>query len=443
MLDCINEIIKKIFRNKTKFLLVFFLVSLFIPLIQGSFTIFEIKPLFGAITLQKKKDFTFKDWYSGDYQINRESYLNQNFGFRNLFIRINNQLAFSLFNKTIANSVIIGKKNYLYELGYINAYYGDDFIGLDKIAEKVKKLKFIQDTLQKLNKSLILVFAPGKDIFYPEYIPDKYIKAKGNTNYYTYIDLAKKTRLNYIDFNEFFVKNKFKSEYPLFPKYGIHWSYYGQCLAGDSIIRYIEKLRKIDMPNIYWDKIDIEPPWFCDYDIGHGMNLLFQLKGSDYAYPQVKIQSDTNKIKPTLLTIADSYYYGMSGYGFLNSFSASQWWYYNKEIIPHPIYDTYNVSYLDLREEINKYDVILILSGETNLYRFGWGFVEDLYCVFKGLDLSAPEINYQKKLNRIRDQIKNNEDWLLSVEKKAIQNKISIDSMITLDAIWLINNGKK
>jgi hypothetical protein len=35
---------------------------------------------------------------------------------------MNNQLAFSLFNKAKANGAVVGKENYLYEENYIKAY---------------------------------------------------------------------------------------------------------------------------------------------------------------------------------------------------------------------------------------------------------------------------------------------------------------------------------
>ena len=66
--------------------------------------------------------------------------------------------------------VVIGKENYLYEKGYIDAFFGVDFIGHDSIAISAYKLKMIQDTLAKLNKTLLIILAPGKGDFFPEYI---------------------------------------------------------------------------------------------------------------------------------------------------------------------------------------------------------------------------------------------------------------------------------
>ena len=104
-------------------------------------------------------------------------------------------------------------------------------------------MKFISDTLQKLNKQLLFVFAPGKASFYPEYIPDKYLTQKGITNYQIFLEGIKQRGINHIDFKKWFSDNKYKSKYPLYPQHGVHWSTYGTALVTDSLIKKIEELR--------------------------------------------------------------------------------------------------------------------------------------------------------------------------------------------------------
>ena len=188
-----------------------------------------------------------------------------------------------VFNKPRASGVNIGKNKYLYRELY-KAYHGTDYIGYDSIMNRMQRLKYVQDTLSKLDKNIILIFAAGKGSFYPEYFPDEYITEKKTTNYETHLQLAQQLGISHIDFNSYFIENKSKSPYPLYPQYGIHWSYYGMCLAADSIIRYIENARNIDMPNLYWDQIEITQPKKGDYDIADGMNLLVKLKTFNMAY---------------------------------------------------------------------------------------------------------------------------------------------------------------
>ncbi len=425
-------------RGLLFFVLIFLLI---IPLIQNKFKFVHLEPLKGAITQTEKEFFSFKGWFSGEYQLREEKFLNETFGFRNFFVRLNNQIAYDLFNKAKANEVIIGKNNYLYEENYIKAYYGTDFIGVDSITQRMQKLKFIQDTLSKLHKNIIVVFAAGKGSFYPEYFPDKYRIQKSLTNYESYLKLAKELGLTYIDFNKYFVENKYKSKYPLYPQYGIHWSYYGMCLAADSLINYIQKLRHIKMSSLYWDKIEMSFPKESDYDIADGMNLLFKFKCEKMAYPHVFIQPDSANTKPSLLVVADSYYWGIFKIWDLNIFSNSEFWFYNKQVYPESFHNSIMTSQIDIKNEIAKYDVIIIMATEATLPEFGWGFIENTYNMFKGVknDNSA-FLEFQEKVAHTRNLIKADKYWMELIINKSKVNKVSVDSMLTLDAIWQLQH---
>ena len=370
--------------NKIKGLLFCLIIALlFLPIIQKRFELFQLEPLKGAITIPEKNYINIKEWFSGDYQLKKEKYLNESFGFRNLFIRINNQIAFSLFNVAKANGVIIGKKNYLYEESYIKAYNGTDFVGVDSITNRMMKLKIIQDSLSKLNKTIIVVFAAGKGSYYPEYFPDKYVLPKKQTNYELYVKLAKEYHINYIDFNKYFVDCKTFSKYPLYPQYGIHWSQYGMCLVADSIIKYIEKARNIDMPNLFWNKVEMSTPRETDYDIADGMNLMFKLKSFKMAYPLVQFQSDSNFTKPSVLVVSDSFYWGMFNFGITKAFSNNHFWYYNKQVYPDSFKKGIETSQLNLNDEIDNHDVIILMYTEATIGALGSGFIENVFTVLQ------------------------------------------------------------
>lgn len=365
-----------------KLLFIGVLALLFLPLIQNKFELIKLKPLKGAIALPPKTYFKVKDWFSGDYQKKTETFLNETFGFRSSFIRLNNQLAFNLFNKAKANGVIIGKENYLFEENYIKAYYGTDFIGEDSIVTRMQKLKFIQDTLKSMNKAIFLVFAAGKASFYPEYIPNKYRIKKGPTNYEIYLKFAQKLKINHIDFNKYFVDHKKNSKYLLYPKYGIHWSYYGMSIAADSIIHYIEKTRNKAMNHLQWDELKMEQAKETDYDIGDGMNLLFYLKGPLMAYPKVHYGNDSLKDKPSVLVVSDSFYWEMYSSGISSVFSNTHFWFYNKQIYPDSFDKEKQTAQVNLKEELQNHDVIMIMATEATLPNLGWDFVENVYKLY-------------------------------------------------------------
>jgi hypothetical protein len=419
------------------------LIILSFPLLQAKFNFVHTSPLKGAVVKAENAFLNINDWFSGSYQERKEKYLNDNFGFRNIFIRINNQISFWFFKKAKANGVIIGRKNYLFEENYLKAYYGIDYIGFDSIFHRLQRVKFVQDTLKKIDKDLFLVFAAGKGSFYPEFFPRNYKAEKSTTNYETHIELAKQLGINFIDFNNHFLTNKSDSEYPLFPQYGIHWSHYGMCLAADSIVRFIENVRNIDMPNFYWDDVILDSPKELDYDIADGMNILFKLKSFKMAYPNIQFEPDSGKSKPSVLVISDSFYWGMFGSGIITrSFSENHFWFYNQQAFISGSNVQTDVDLLDLEKEISKHDVFIIMATEANLPNFGWSFIENTYDLFKGIkQQKISDAEFQERVVNLINYIKTDEGWLEQIRKKAKINNVSVDSMITLDAIWQIQHG--
>lgn len=434
---------KKISDRIKNILLWLIIIILFLPMIQGKFNFVTINKLSGDIVPVEDSVFSMNGWLSRRFQKGRENFLNENFGFRNIFVRINNQLAFDLFRLAKANSVIIGKDNYFFEENYIKAYYGEDFITEDSIMQRLQKARFIQDTLKSMNKSLILVFTAGKGSFYPEYFPDNMVVEKGKTNYEYYVKYANELGLNSIDFNKYFVDHKYSSPYPLYPRYGIHWSYYGECLATDSIIKYIEKLRAIDMQNLFWNDVSVEDARDDDCDIENGMNLLFDLKKDKMGYPDVRTESDGSKTKPSVLVIADSFFWGLLNVGFSNSFSKMNFWFYNRQVYPDSQEKAISTRDLSLKKEIQNHDIIIILGAESTLHEFGWGFIEDANDMFHGKNkLSRNDTAYIRMLNKTMKDIKSDKNWYDTIVAKALRRKISPDSMLKVDAMWIIENSE-
>jgi hypothetical protein len=337
--------------------------------------------LSGAIVNAEDTVFSIEGWLSGKFQNKKEKYLNEKFGFRTFGVRLNNEIAFDLFEKTKAMGVEVGREKYLYEKEYIKAYLGKDYLGEDKINEQLQKLKFVQDTLQKMGKSMILIFAPGKASFYPEYFPEKYDTVKrGKTNYEVFTKRSNDLGIKFIDFNKYFIENKGKSQHRLYPKFGIHWSLYGACIAGDSLIKYIERDSKIDIPEWYWNEVKVEKARDMDYDLGGGLNLLIQFQRDQMGYPVTLIRTNEKKAKPGLLVVGDSFYFALLQQKFSQCFSNQQFWYYNEEVQwednKEPRRKT---AAMDLNKEIKNHDIFIIICTERNLSKLGWGYIDRMY----------------------------------------------------------------
>ncbi|HIP32185.1 MAG TPA: hypothetical protein EYG86_05440 [Crocinitomicaceae bacterium] len=354
---------------------------LFTPLLQMKYSYFSEKELHGAIEAVEQPKLSVDSWLSGEYQNQSNDYFNQNFGFRPYFVRLHNQFYYSTFNEPKARDVVVGKDDFLFEENYIKAYLGRDFIGKKEIEEKIHKLDMLKDTLSKRGVELLIVFAPGKGSFYSEYIPEKYEPAiKSTTNYEVYQKSLVANDFNFIDFNSWFLAMKDTTSFPLFPKTGIHWSKYGELIAADSMIKYIADLTGREMPEIRInDVIKTDIMWDSDNDVEKGMNLFFNIKDLEMAYPQFEILHK-DKTEAKVLTVADSYFWGVYNWGLSRDvFAEGQFWFYNEAIYPDSYDQPLNVKDIDIITEVEKNDVVVLLSTDANLYKFAFGFIDQLY----------------------------------------------------------------
>jgi hypothetical protein len=358
---------------------------LFLPLLQARLKFFEEKPLNGALAEPEYRRFSWNDWFSSTYQKKKEKYVNACFGFRNTCVRLNNQLDFSLFRQANANGVIVGKENYLFEQAYIDAYNGIDFIGQDSIVQTARRIAFLSEQFKRCDKQLIVVFAAGKASYYPTFFPDKFRLQQQNTrtNYFRFKQQLATSTVNFIDFNAWFLELKKTSDYPLFPKLGIHWSHYGMTLAADSLIKNIERVRQVDLGNIVTKNIATSNlAQFEDKDIGDGMNLLFDVPGLTMAYPDFRFEQKDSK-KPKVLVVSDSFFWGMYNAGISSVFDQTNFWYYNKQVYPEFQTKEYFTYQVDFVQAIKANDVFIIMATEANLKAIGWGFLERAERYFK------------------------------------------------------------
>jgi hypothetical protein len=365
-------------------LVAFFGVLFATPHIASYFNINKIEKYTIPVTHDYHMPLTLDQWFKGRYQLNSNRYFRENYGLRNLGIRTQNQLDYWLFSEANAKDVIVGKEGYLFEQNYINSYLGINFLGENRIEEQGKKLERIQDTLAKLGKNLITIIAPGKGYFYPEFIPKNFKRKSTKTNYSEFINAAENYRLDVLDLNHYFMGNKGKTTYPLYGKNGIHWSYYGMCLATDTIIKHIEKSAAKSISHAVWDMVERDVERAYDYDIAAGMNLLNTLDGNKMGYPNIRFVEDSAVSKLSTIVIADSYYWGIYNANFPSVLGHSQFWYYNRQVYPDSYAAPVYVKDKNISEEIAKTDLFLIVCTEGNLQDFGWGIVEEFYSHFYG-----------------------------------------------------------
>ena len=218
--------------------------------IQFISPISEVKELKGVVFTANKPELNTANWFNGEIQHYTDNYVNHNFGFRPYFIRLYNQIQFSLFGAIHNDGVVMGNDKFLYGKDYIKEYLGEDFLGSDSIAKQIRKLKKIEDYLSDHNTKVLVVLAPGKTYFYPEYLPQKDQAPATETNYYLFEKLLKQYGIQVMDVNKWFIAMKDTSSAPLFTQTGVHWSVYGARLVADSLIKRSAEILQMPMNKV-------------------------------------------------------------------------------------------------------------------------------------------------------------------------------------------------
>lgn len=468
------------------------LVLLLLPVFQQFFKIVKEPPLFGSFEKLNKvtlDSLQHSNWLDGSFQTAVNQQTEAGIGFHNTLVRLYNQWQFSLFSKANAEGVIVGQQSELFEEDYLRAATGEFFIGEEVWQQKAEQLKAIQDTLKSLGKTIMVIVEPGKGTVYSDRYPNKYQTGSVNQSNYKSLKMSfEQNGINLLDYNECFRQWRDTSTYRLFPRTGTHWSYYGAVLAADTLVRileaqYPERIHSFSISKLH----EAEKLKHPDDDIWLTMNLLKEAPVENIAYPELLFEPvPENGLN--LLVIGDSFYFNWQNEKIiLNTFSDSQFWYYNKLVHNHVGAQVGLAKERDLRSEIDKSDLILIMITERFHQNFAWGFDNELYELFypgriqrkdyflnqvrignlefiriyndaktarmplqERLALEAkfrmfddwqkhPELYTDKNLviEMLMMAIKGSPDWYAGIQKKAKDRKISDDEMLRIDAEWV------
>lgn len=421
-----------------KIFFVIIILLLLLPEFQAQFQIFKTKPLKGVFENTEPPVFTAKSWLDQNFQVLFAKNFDDSIGIKSDLVRLYNQVDFSLFKKVNASKIICGRNDYLFPVHYLDASAGKNFAGFPEINNHVRELKKLQDLLWNKYKIFFLVIlCPDKPTFYPEYIPTRYQSKIQKINNVKYIaQRCEQEGVNMIDFNSYFLSIKKKLPFPLIPKTGVHWSYYGAYFAGDSLSKYLRQKSGILVPRIVLDSITVShKPLGEDNDMGETMNLLWGIPNPTLGYPKFHSVVEPGNSKPSALFVGDSFYWNWLNGNMISSlFSNSDFWSYCKDVYPRNGNLSLSISDIDVEEVIKKQNFIILIQVNGAYGNPGYGFTE------LALNALDPVNSLLLKTER---SIISHPAWLEDVQKKAKRNHLKFEDQLRFDALWILQQQKK
>ncbi len=287
----------------------FAMLVISMPLLESDFHFIESGKLNGGSENVPDPQFSLAKWWDGSYRKQKTRYINDSMGFRPDLVRINNQLDYWLFRKLHAGDVYVGHDNYLFGKLYVDEYYGRDYIGTATIRKKLMMLRRVQDTLERMGKTFVLVYAPSKPYLYQEQIPDclRETTVPDTTNYRSFRRLGDSLKIRQVDFNAWFVSMKETSKDVLMGRQGVRWTMYGGLIAGDSMTRYVEQKRNIRMPQLVIKSVNYSTEaQHTDDDLFAVSNLIFPITKEQFTYADYFFR-DSGTTRPRAIYIGDSF----------------------------------------------------------------------------------------------------------------------------------------
>jgi hypothetical protein len=363
------------------------------PGVQALWPLVPVQPLAGVTNAAPKPVFSWVKLWHAEYQPEVEAYFTEQLGFRPWFIRLRNQLAYSLFSKSLTDGVILGKDQNLYQQNSVWAYFGGGYQGEEELAKRARQLRQVQDTLQAHGTQLLFVLAPGKPRIVPQYLPDEYARQQlGASNYATVSQQLAKYGVQTLDMAALMGRwQAARPPYPLFTRTGTHWSGYATTRVADTLFRRVEALTGRDLPDfgpqgpptVVTRAADLR---YADKDLEDLLNLDLPIQPYPTAYPNIVFgPAEGTKQRLRALIIGDSF--TQSFYTFYPYFDRlltpdSRFWYYKNTVYwpEHtPPGEERDVHKLDLAAQLRGRQLVLLLAMEGNLTDTGFGFIDQAY----------------------------------------------------------------
>lgn len=219
----------------------FFLLLLLIALVQQSFSIIPLQPLDEKREKAPRPRLSLAAVSAGAYMAAFDSYYNDRAGFRDLLIRVNNDVHRRVLGVSPKPKVILGKEGWLYWSETVEDYRKEYSFSTERALNRFcRRLTKLQAQLQERGMDFLFVIIPNKNSIYPEYMPDKYPRVEGPNLCELLEEKLHGTNVRLVYLRP--VLQQHLGEGMLYERRGTHWTYLGAYYGAAEILRELGKM---------------------------------------------------------------------------------------------------------------------------------------------------------------------------------------------------------
>jgi alginate O-acetyltransferase complex protein AlgJ len=365
-------------------------VLLLLPLIQMQVRIVPVSALRGVQKPVCFPEITLFSIGHGEFQVLAEKWFARNFGLREFWIRLHNQILYSLLRTTpIESTVDVGKNGQLFEKNYVEHYLGIKNPHIENLTEHMSGLKRLQQMLRNRGISLIVCISPSKAAFVPEDIPGFYNSGKRTVSvgYHFMVRLLNENGIPWIDGPGLLRLHRNDNGAPLIPRCSSHWNSVGAFYSAERFVAVAESLAGHPMvhPLLESVKIDYNPS-SNDRELANLMNLF--MTPTDYPVAHVTFGSKGTSEeggRPRLIVEGGSFNWIWLDALFCGRCleSADFFYYYSKPYAQHYFHragmEKVKIQTdVDWGKTMHDIDIVVIEINESLMNTFPVEFVRDL-----------------------------------------------------------------
>ena len=421
-------------------------VLAFAPMLQEHLGWPRVKPLAGVLKEAPFPELNRETYRNGQFQRKLENYLQHHYGYRPVTVRLYNQYLWDFYKKTFTKtSITEGKEGWLYEPWFVeDHYHGGTYTQIKDSLSLVKELDReayriyqLQHILEQYGITLFVCQAPGKDLVYPEYLPENTVtnRPKKVSAREVYEEQFNRLGVNHVNIETWFLQMKDTVDFLLFPQKGTHWSNIAAAYAADSLFRYLEARQGIRMNRLVIGEPTIGAFKKPDYDLEELYNLCRPLKKLPQHYATLNVREVAGAVKPKMITVGDSYFWNICAHVPMDSlFNAYPYWYYNSTIYFDSTHN--NTKELNLANEILSADAVMLIYCSTQLYKMSNDFCRQALIALCYDDDELNEIKAE-----VANKIKKNKNWLEQLEQRAEKRHIPMDTAIMHEASFVVTHN--
>lgn len=158
------------------------------------------------------------------------TYLDENFNFRDNLIGMNSYLMENVFHTSIQEDVIVGKEGWLYYGETVDDYTGESLLSEIDIERISHTIFLIEEYVEGQGAEFVFTIAPNKNSIYSDNMPDSYLEPSDDSNAQQLSQKLSDT--SYVDLFEVLTT----SEEITYLERDSHWNNYGAYLGFQEIM---------------------------------------------------------------------------------------------------------------------------------------------------------------------------------------------------------------